>query len=175
MGLENTHFHPYAQRTQASGVLFVDLFRFLGRGRALECRSAAAPDVAVKSKLRDDQRGPATFEQRDVHFSARIVEDAQFGGLFSQITGCLGGIALADAQQDQESRSNPAHDATVDGHLGAANSLDHCAHVRYPAYSEKSLNTAIGSLERLGAGAFEQMRAEAAVGNADKNSCFVPQ
>ena len=64
---------------------------------------------------------------------------------------------------------------TVDGHLGAANSLDHCAHVGYPAYSEKSLNTAIGSLKRLGAGAVEPMGTEAVVGNADKKSCFAPQ
>ena len=175
MGLENTRFHPYAERKQAGGVLFVDLFRFLGRGGAVECGPAAAPDVAVKSKLRDDQRGPATFEQRDVHFPGRIVENAQVGGLVSQIVRCLGGIALADAQQDHESRSNLAHDATVDGHLGAADALDHCAHVRHPADSEKNLNTAIASLNGLGAGAIERMGIEAVVGNADKKSCFAPQ
>ncbi len=69
MGLENTRFHVYAESTQVRGVLFIDLFRFLGRGGAVECRPASAPDVAVKSKLRDDQRGPASFRAERRSFS----------------------------------------------------------------------------------------------------------
>ena len=98
--------------------------------RALETGPAAAREIRAESELGDDEDASAHVGEGEIHLPRLVVEDTQTGDLARGLFGEPGGVSGLRTEEHQESSTDLAHDAPVDAHRGARDTLDDELHLR---------------------------------------------
>ncbi len=93
-----------------------------------EARAAAFAHIGEQRELRDDERLAAGVDQRAVEAASLVGEQAQFGALAGHPARPGGVVALCDADEHEETRTDGAHDVVTDGDTGPGHTLQDDAH-----------------------------------------------
>lgn len=112
--LKNARARADAEGLQSLYEFFVEEFALLGRCGLDEAGAPLAARIAVQSKLRDGQDRAADIEQRKIHFSLRVIEDAQLDDFFGHFSGGVGSIVASDGDERDEALADFASDAAID-------------------------------------------------------------
>ncbi|MDX6669939.1 MAG: hypothetical protein QOI91_302 [Solirubrobacteraceae bacterium] len=114
------------RRAPALAEPLVERLGVLGAGRGDVGGTVALPRVAVERELGDAQ--DLAVAQRLVHPSLRVREHPQRADLVGQAVGLLLGVAVAHAQQHQQTRADRRHLRTVHGDRRPRDPLHQRAH-----------------------------------------------
>lgn len=95
----------------------------VGQRRIYEGGPAAFSSICIEGELRNDNRCPTRIEDRKVHLSLIILEDAQVGDFFSKSTRGSFTIVMADPQQDDQTRTDFSHNTPFNRDFSAADPL----------------------------------------------------
>src|SRR5206468_12116255 len=98
------------------------------RRRSNKAGPALTAGVAVKRKLRHDQRAAVYRQQRAVHFSLVILKDSQVGDLLGHSESDSGCVVAANANQNHKTSGDFSRDLAVHGYTRAAHTLDNGSH-----------------------------------------------
>ncbi len=108
----------------------VEPARLVGRGGVHEARAAALAGVGVERELAHHERRAVGVEEREVHLSRGVLEDAQPGDAVGERHRLGVAVALADPEEDQEARADGADRAALDRDRGLADALEEGLHAR---------------------------------------------
>jgi hypothetical protein len=109
LGREDAFLHVQAQRPQRVARARVEAAGVLGRRGLDEARAAALPGVGIEGELAHHQRRAMGVEEREIHLPGRVLEDPEAGDPVCDRHRLGLGISPADAEQDQQPRTDGAH------------------------------------------------------------------
>src|SRR5438445_943578 len=108
--LENSGCHGDTELAQRFAEFLVERFGQFRRRRSNETRPPLPARIAIKRELRDDQGAAFHIQQRAVHLTLLVLEDAQVRALLRERYGDSRSIFKADAQQNHQAGANfPRH------------------------------------------------------------------
>jgi len=107
--------------------IIIQLSGVIGRCRIDEGWPALA-GVGMQSKLRNYEQFPANSAKCQVHFAGLIGENSQAGDPVVNKIGIAGRITFGDAQQNDETPSDPADCHSVNPNFRSAYTLNDCTH-----------------------------------------------
>jgi hypothetical protein len=113
-----------------SAVFFVELVGFVGRGGPDETWSSLATGIAIEGELRNNERGPVDVDERQVHFSGFVGEDAHRGSFLGEISCRPGCVAFGHTKQHDQANTNLTGHTLVHQHASLANTLDNSSHAK---------------------------------------------
>src|SRR6266545_4092348 len=108
------------------------LFRRCGSNKAGPALTAC---VAVKRKLRDNQRASSYIQERPIHFSLIVFKDPQVCDLFGHADSDGGRVVAADPDQNHEASRDFSRDAALHGYTCVAYTLDNGSHLSATKFS----------------------------------------
>src|SRR5438552_4549630 len=126
--LENSGCHGDAEFAQRFAKFLVEGFGQFRRRRSNETRPPLPARIAIKRELRDDQGAAFHVQQRAVHLTLLVLENAQVRALLRERCGDCRSIFTADAQQNHQPRANFARHLLIHLYSGAADSLKNHPH-----------------------------------------------
>ena len=100
---EDAGRHLDAELAERRAERLVERLGLLGRRGVGEARAVALRRVGEERELRDDERGAAGVEERDVELAVAL-EDPQARDLAGERGGVGGGVAARDAEEDAQAR-----------------------------------------------------------------------
>ena len=119
------------------------------RGCAMSGGAAARPRRPIafarrreQRELRDGEQRAARVEHRSVHHAGLVVEYPHVGDLSREPFAVVGRVVRGDADEKQQPRADPAHDAAIDDDARFAHALREDSHRR--VFAVKSAITASG-------------------------------
>src|SRR5438477_1370905 len=126
--LENSSCHGDTEFAQRFAKFLVEGFGQFRRRRSNETRPPLPARIAIKRELRDDQGAAFHIQQRAVHLTLLVLENAQVCALLRERYGDSRSIFAADAQQNHEPRANFPRHLLIYFYSGAADSLKNRPH-----------------------------------------------
>jgi hypothetical protein len=91
--------------------------------------------VAVKRKLRDNQRAASRVQERTIHFSVIVLKNPQVCDLPGHGDSDSGCIIAPDAEQNHKTRCDFSRYAALHGDTGAAYTLEYGSHLSATRFS----------------------------------------
>ncbi|HEV2289685.1 MAG TPA: hypothetical protein VGR81_12095 [Candidatus Acidoferrales bacterium] len=108
---------------------FVQRFAKFGRRCLDEARAAAAACVTIERELRDSQQRAAHIEQRAVHFSYIVIENAQIHDFLGHRSGRGGVVVAAYGEQNYKAGANFTGRLAVDHNPSFGHTLQNGAQI----------------------------------------------
>src|SRR6266478_6250543 len=136
--LENAGGDVHAKLAKRFAKFFVQSFRQFRRRRRNEAGPPLPARIAVERKLRNHQRAALHFQQRTVHLTLLVFEDAQVRAFSRHGSSHGGRIFAADTEKNHQPDAHFAGHASFNRHSGPANPLQNRSHSNCPFSSLRS-------------------------------------
>ncbi len=110
--------------------VLIQALGLVGFRRTIEIWTAALSAFPVNGELRNNKQSSIRFNDTSIHFTVLIGKDPQPGDFCRKKFGVVFRIFLANAQQNQQTGVDGAHNRRIHDDAGFRDSLNNGAHQR---------------------------------------------